>query len=77
MLVINPGECIDCGVCVPECPIDAIKPESPDLIEWVEINKAIAQNSPNITVKKAPLPDAESHLYEQDKYIKYVQNRES
>ena len=25
MLVINPNECIDCGVCVPECPIDAIK----------------------------------------------------
>ena len=28
MLVINPDECIDCGVCEPECPIDAIKPDS-------------------------------------------------
>jgi len=30
MLVINPSECIDCGVCVPECPIDAIEAESED-----------------------------------------------
>ena len=27
MLVIHPDECIDCGVCEPECPVDAIKPE--------------------------------------------------
>ena len=30
MLVINPDECIDCGVCEPECPIDAIKPDTDD-----------------------------------------------
>ena len=42
MLVINPEECIDCGVCVPECPVDAIKEESPDLIKWIEINKELA-----------------------------------
>ena len=28
MLVIHPDECIDCGVCEPECPVDAIKPDS-------------------------------------------------
>ena len=28
MLVIHPDECIDCGVCVPECPVDAIKPDT-------------------------------------------------
>ena len=28
MLVIHPDECIDCGVCEPECPVDAIKPET-------------------------------------------------
>ena len=42
MLVINPDECIDCGVCEPECPVDAILPEnafSPeDGIKWEEIN---------------------------------------
>ena len=27
MLVIHPDECIDCGVCEPECPVDAIKPD--------------------------------------------------
>ena len=30
MLVIHPDECIDCGVCEPECPVDAIKAASPD-----------------------------------------------
>jgi NAD-dependent dihydropyrimidine dehydrogenase PreA subunit len=35
MLVIHPDECIDCGVCVPECPVDAIKPDTePDLEKW-------------------------------------------
>ena len=29
-LVINPDECIDCGVCEPECPVDAIKPDTED-----------------------------------------------
>ena len=28
MLVIHPDECIDCGVCEPECPADAIKPDT-------------------------------------------------
>ena len=41
MLAINPDECIDCGVCEPECPIDAIKPESPDLLNWIEINRRL------------------------------------
>ena len=44
MLVINPDECIDCGVCVPDCPIGAIKPESPGLIEWVERAKDFIEN---------------------------------
>ena len=66
MLVINPDECIDCGVCVPECPIDAIKEESPDLIKWVEINKELSTKWPNITAKKPPLPDAENYKYEKN-----------
>ncbi len=59
MLVINPDECIDCGVCEPECPIDAIKPESADLAKWVEINRDYAAKWPNISEKKDPLPTAE------------------
>ena len=40
MLVIHPDECIDCGVCEPECPVDAIKPDTePGLEKWLEINR--------------------------------------
>ncbi len=59
MLVINPDECIDCGVCEPECPIEAIKPESEENIEWLEINRQYAAKWPSITVKKDPLESAE------------------
>lgn len=72
MVVINPDECIDCGVCVPECPIDAIKEEAPDLIKWLEINKEYSEKWPNITTKKDPLPDAEKNIYEKDKFEKYM-----
>ena len=40
MLVINPDECIDCGVCEPECPVDAILSDTEDgTAEWVDINE--------------------------------------
>ena len=75
MLVINPEECIDCGVCVPECPVDAIKEESPDLIKWIEINKELSNKWDNITVKKKPLPDADKFNDEKNKFDKYIQGR--
>ena len=59
MLAINPDECIDCGVCEPECPVEAIKPESPELLPWVEINREYAMQWPVITKKKAPPADAD------------------
>ena len=53
MLVIHPDECIDCGVCEPECPVDAIKPDTePGLEKWLELNAEYAKTWPNITVKK-------------------------
>ena len=53
MLVIHPDECIDCGVCEPECPIEAIKPDTePGLEKWLELNAEYAKVWPNITVKK-------------------------
>src|SRR5690606_10601563 len=57
MLVIHPDECIDCGVCEPECPADAIKPDTePGLDAWLGINTEYASKWPNITSKKDPLP---------------------
>jgi ferredoxin len=59
MLVINPDECIDCGVCEPECPAEAIKPESVDLAEWMMINKKYSQQWPVIDVLLKPMEDAD------------------
>lgn len=61
-LVINPDECIDCGVCVPECPIDAIVPDTDKDIDvkfWTELNQRLSLKWNNITTKTSPLPDAE------------------
>jgi ferredoxin len=59
MLVINPDECIDCGVCEPECPIGAIKSDTePDAAAWIQLNAEYAKIWPNITAKKQPPPDA-------------------
>src|SRR5882672_9222101 len=61
MLVIHPDECIDCGVCVPECPVDAIKPDTePGLEKWLSLNAEYAKIWPNITVKKATRPTLRS-----------------
>lgn len=74
MVVINPEECIDCGVCVPECPVGAIKEESEELIDWIERAKQYSTTWPNITFKKDPLPDAEKYQDEKEKYEKYIIN---
>jgi ferredoxin len=59
MLVIHPDECIDCGVCVPECPAEAIVPDTgPGLEGWLKLNADHASVWPNITVKRAPPADA-------------------
>ncbi|MBO6899973.1 MAG: ferredoxin family protein [Rhizobiaceae bacterium] len=60
MLVINPDECIDCGVCEPECPADAIKPDTEaGLEEWVAINRDLSARWPVINTRKDPLPKAD------------------
>jgi len=59
MVVINPTECIDCGVCEPECPADAIKPHSDDGWEtWLELNTQFSVQWPNVTGKRKPAADA-------------------
>ena len=60
MLVIHPDECIDCGVCEPECPAEAILPDSDDkATPWVELNRDYAQQWPNITRKGDAPADAD------------------
>ena len=61
-LAIDPNECIDCGVCVPECPVDAIVADNDtntNISQWVEINTRLSSMWPVITKKKAALPDAD------------------
>ncbi|MDA9008989.1 ferredoxin family protein [Alphaproteobacteria bacterium] len=59
MLVIHPDECIDCGVCEPECPVDAIKPDTePDMDPWVALNAELAAIWPVITEQKNAPADA-------------------
>ena len=72
MLVINPEECIDCGVCEPECPIEAIKPDTEDDSErWVEINRKYADLWPNIVQKGESPADAEKWQGVPDKFKKH------
>jgi ferredoxin len=62
MLLIDPDECIDCGACVPECPVEAIYPEDElpeDKKEWIEINAERAPDLPVITEKEDSLPTAD------------------
>lgn len=66
-LAINPDECIDCGVCVPECPVDAIRSDRDPSIDaefWTKINQTYSVKWPKITVAKEPLAD---HAHWRDK----------
>lgn len=60
-LVIDPDECIDCTLCVPECPVGAIYSEDElpeDQREYLALNAQLARKWPVILEKKDPLPDA-------------------
>src|SRR5262245_9211319 len=72
MLVIHPDECIDCGVCEPECPPAAILPDSDGKAEkWLKMNADFSVKWPNITRKGTPPPDADAWKGVPDKYEKY------
>jgi ferredoxin len=63
-LVINPDECIDCSMCVPECPVNAIVSEHEipgDQIHFVKLNKTLSHDAgwKRITKTMSPLPDHE------------------
>jgi ferredoxin len=72
MLVIHPDECIDCGVCEPECPVDAIRPDTePGLEQWLKLNTEYASKWPNVAIKRDPPPDAKEFEGVPDKFAKF------
>ena len=75
MLVINPDECIDCGVCEPECPAEAIVPESDKVLNWLELNREYSAKWANITVKKEALPEAEEFKGVANKFEQYFSDK--
>ena len=61
-LTIDPDECIDCAVCIPECPVNAIVAEEDvpgDQQQFIKINADLSRFWPSITKTKPALPDAE------------------
>ncbi|MBT5429037.1 MAG: ferredoxin family protein [Rhodospirillaceae bacterium] len=59
-LVINPDECIDCGVCEPECPAEAILPDTEEGLEkWLDLNTKFSAIWPNITSQGETPADAD------------------
>lgn len=67
MLYIDPEECIDCGACVPECPVEAIFDEAQlpdDQQEWLQINAERSVKLPVVAEQVDPLPGAEARKEE-------------
>ena len=76
MLVINPDECIDCGVCEPECPAEAIIPDSDENTgKWIALNEEFASKWPNIVRKGSPPSDGKEFQNIEDKYNKYFSEK--
>ena len=70
VLAIDPEECIDCTLCVAECPVEAIYADDDvpeDQQEFIEINERLSKVWPIITSRKDPLPEAEEFSTKTDK----------
>jgi len=77
MLVIDPDECIDCAVCIPECPVNAIYAEEDlpaDQMAFIKLNIELSHQPSwkSITKRKAPLPDAEEWKDKIDKLSQLI-----
>jgi ferredoxin len=76
MLVIHPDECIDCGVCEPECPADAILADTDQGAEtWLELNSEFAAKWPNIIQQSEALANAEEYDGMESKFDKYFSSK--
>ena len=76
MLVINPDECIDCGVCEPECPAEAIIPDSESTADkWLSLNEEYSGKWPNIVRKGVPPEDGEKFENVEDKFKKFFSEK--
>ena len=75
MLIIDPDECIDCAVCIPECPVNAIYADvdlPQDQMKFIEINAEMSKSCEVITTKKAAPPDADDWKDVKDK-LQYLE----
>ena len=74
-LTIDPDECIDCAVCIPECPVNAILPEedvAQDQMKFIPINAELAKKWPSITKRKPAPADADDWKDKKDKLDQLV-----
>ena len=74
MLVIHPDECIDCGVCVPECPVTRSSRTPIRAREMVRLNAEFAKVWPSITMKKPPPSDSKDWEGKPDKFKFFLPN---
>lgn len=77
-LVINPEECIDCALCEPECPVNAIYSEDSlpaDQQEFLALNRSLSEKWPQITQTQPPLPDADDWkaVKEKRQYLEHIE----
>ena len=75
-LAIDPDECIDCAICVAECPVNAIYAEEDvptDQQAFIALNTKLSKKWPGITKSKGALPDAEQWK-EVDEKLQYLED---
>ncbi len=75
MLIIDPDECIDCGVCVDECPVTAIFPEEEVPEKWhdfIALNAKYSSDWPTIEAAKDPMDTAEDFKSVENKRDQFI-----
>ena len=79
-LVINPDGCIDCALCIPECPVEAIYDENElpeEFSEYIQLNASLSAEWPEILTSKEPLEEADTWADQLDKRASLLLKAES